>query len=217
MRRFSFSILFMLAMMILLTRSAYAGDFCIPRDFAKAVDSSEEIFSGRILNVEPIHTNNTAAGEYVVTFKVETWWRGKPSHERRVLWRSAVVGCDFFPVGEVGESYIVYADDSKNDATQNQLSEVTIFNRTSKLPANQKSASLTLSEWSKQSPISANPTLNRGDGSDEIKLLLLLRECGCLSASPLPLFDSQPRPSRSGQAEGVSACQSCLRRTLKRF
>jgi hypothetical protein len=154
-----------------------------------------------------------------MTFNVETWWKGRPAREMRVLWRSKVVGCPWFPVSEVGEHYLLYADPSKNNTDRNQLPEVSIFNRTSRLPVNRRSDSVLIPDWSTQPLLSPNPPLNRADASNDIKLLLALRQCECLSISPLPPpIDSQRLTSIQGnykQAEGSSKCQACLRTMLK--
>ena len=221
MKRRLFSLTFVLAGLILLSRSAYAAGFCLTSDFAQAIDRAEVIFSGEITSVEQVQSSTTTAGEYVVTFKVETWWKGTPAHEMRVLWRSAVVGCPWFPVGEVGEHYLLYADPSKNNSSMNQFPEVTIFNRTSRLVASRRSENVAIHDWGKQTTISPNPELNRADASNDIKLLLALRQCDCLSIGHLPPpLDSQRLTSiqpNSRPVEGVSACQTCLRRRLKPF
>jgi hypothetical protein len=216
-----FSLSFVLASLILLTQSASAADFCVAPDFASAVESAEAIFSGEITNVEGVQSGTTEAAEYVVTFLVETWWKGTPAHEMRVLWRSKVVGCPWFAVGEVGEHYLLYADVSKNNSISNQLPEVTIFNRTSRLPVNLSSESVLITDWSVHPLLSPDPALNRADASDDIKLLLALRQCECLSLSHLPPpLDSQRLTSiqrNSQQARRSSACQACLKRRFKPF
>ena len=212
---------FVFAGLMLLSRSAYAADLCGTPDFAQAVDGAEVIFSGKITKIERAQTRATAVGEYVVTFKVETSWKGTPSHEMRVLLRSTVMTCPFLPVGEVGEDYLVYADPSEDNTKRDQLPEVTIFNRTGKLPATLKSESVVIKDWNKQPLISPRPILNRADASDDVELLLALRECGCLSITHLPPPLDSPRltslGANSGEREGMSACQTCLRRTLKPF
>lgn len=216
-----FSLMFVLAGIILLSRPAYAADFCVVPDFASAFGYAEVIFSGEITSVERVQNSTAEAAEYVVTFSVETWWKGTPAREMRVLWRSRVVGCPWFPVGEVGEHYLLYADPSKNNTSKNQLLEVTIFNRTSRLPVNRRSGSVLNPDWSVQSLVSPNPVLNRADASNDIKLLLALRQCECLSLSHLPPpLDSLMMTSSQGnskQAEEFSNCESCLRRMLKPF
>ena len=67
-----FSLTFVLAGLILLSRSVYAAGFCLTPDFAQAIDRAEVLFSGEITSVKQVQSNTTTAGEYVVTFKVET-------------------------------------------------------------------------------------------------------------------------------------------------
>jgi len=216
------SLMFLLAGLILLSRPVGAASLCGIPDFAAAALGAELIFSGKITKVERLKTGTAEFFQYVVTFKVETSWKGKPENEASVLWRSSeLFDCGFFPVGEVGEDYLVYADPSKSTSRKDRLPEVTIFNRTSRLPANQKSESIVISDWSKQARISWTPILNRADASDDIKLLRTLRVCGCLSSSdsPSPL-DSPPKtssPVNSQQTEEVSRCRTCLRARLKPF
>lgn len=62
--------------LILLSRTVYAADFCVAPDFASAVDSAEVIFSGEVTNVERVESGTTEVAEYVVKFRVETWWKG---------------------------------------------------------------------------------------------------------------------------------------------
>lgn len=210
MRRRLISLMFVFAVLILLSQSVSAAGLCGVPDVAGAVADAEVIFSGRITKVEPVRSGNAAAGDYVVTFKVDTWWKGKPAPETRVFWRQQLLDCPYLPVGVVGEDYLVYGDPSRNNTTKDQIPEVTSLNRTSMLPA---SLTLGLDDWSKQTRISPRPTLNRADASDDIKFLRTLRQCGCfpIIQSPLRLFSWSPR------AEGVSACQTCLRGRLKPF
>ena len=217
MRRRLVLLTFVFAGLILLSRPAYAATFCVTSELASATARAEAIFSGRITKVEPVEAS-PQAGHYFVTFKVETWWKGKPSSEMRVLWRSAVLDCPLLPVGEVGEDYLVYADPSRS-TTKDQSPEVTFFNRTSRLPDNQKPEIFLLSEGSRQARISPAPELNRADASDDIKTLRVLRTCSCLSISRLTPFDLQlaSLQSDSQEAEAASACLSCLRGMLKPF
>lgn len=210
MRRRLISLMFVFAVLNLVSQSVSAAVLCGAPDVAQAVTDAEVVFSGRITKVEPVRSGTAAAGEYVVTFKVETWWKGKPAPETRIFWRSQLLDCPYLPVGVVGEDYLVYGDPSRNNTTKDQIPEVTSLNRTSMLPASLK---LEIADWSKQTRISPTPTLNRADASDDIKLLRTLRQCGCFPfmQSPLRLY------SRSQQAEGASACQTCLRGILKPF
>ena len=209
------SLMFVFASLILLSRPVNAATFCITPEVVGATARAEAIFSGKITKIEQVQTNTVSAGTYFVTFKVETWWKGKPSHEMRVLWRSSILDCPYLPVGEVGEDYLVYADPSKS-TTREQFPEVTVFNRTSRLPANQTSVNVEIN-WDNQPRISQTPELNRADASNDVELLRILRTCGCL---PTSLSDSQLPTltlSDSPEAETVSTCKTCLRWRLKPF
>ena len=72
-----FSQTFVLVGLILFSRSVYAADFCVTPDFASAFGYAEVIFSGEITSVERVQSSTAEADEYVVTFSVETWWKGK--------------------------------------------------------------------------------------------------------------------------------------------
>jgi hypothetical protein len=205
--------------LILSCRSISATGLCVIPDFAGAAAEAEVIFSGKITNVERVQSSTAPAGEYIVTFKVETWWKGKSSPYIRVLWQSSVPECDFLPVGEVGEDYLVYGD-ARIRTDAGKFSAVSPFNRTSRLPANRKAENVVIGDWSKQARISQTPILNRADGTDDVKLLNALRVCGCLSTSSVTPLDFERPPSikpNSRQAAGVSACQTCLRGRLKPF
>jgi len=199
------TVTFVFAVLILLSRSVYAASLCVEPGLAHGVASAEMIFTGKITKIEQVQTSTVPAGTYFVTYKVETWWKGRPSHEVRVVWRSnSVFDCPYLPVGEVGEDYLVYTDPSRS-TTREQFPEVTVFNRTSRLPANRQLESFLIDDWRTQTRINPNPELNRADASDDVKLLRVLRACGCL-----PISDSP-------QAEVVSTCQPCLRGRLKPF
>lgn len=210
---------FVFALLVLFGGSASGADLCGARDVAPSVEVAATVFSGEIIKVERVQTSTRASDDYFVTFRVETWWKGTPSREARVLWRSSAMNCPFFPVGEVGESYLVYADAPGNNSAREQIPEVTIFNRTSRLPANPEAENLEIMSRAKQPLISPNPSINRADASSDVKLLIVLRKCGCLSLSQLPpLFDPQRPTSTSANSremEGVSGCQTCLRNKLK--
>lgn len=197
---------FVFAGLILSGRSVNAATYCVGSGFSHGVANAEMIFTGKIIKVEQIQAGIAPPGTYFVTFKVETSWKGKPADEVRVLWRSISIDCPYLPVGDVGEDYLVYADPSRS-TTRDRFPEVTVFNRTSRLPANRKPESYLIDDWSKQPRISPQPELNRADASNDVELLRTLRVCGCLSSSDL----------LSREAEGVISCQTCLRGRLKPF
>jgi len=213
------TVTFVFAGLILLSRSVHAAGFCLEPGFARGVAGAEMIFTGRITKVEEVEASTVPPGTYFVTFKVENTWKGKPADEVRVLWRSRSFGdCPDLPVGEVGEDYLVYADPSRS-TTMDQSPEVTVFNRTSRLPSDRKPENYLLDDWDKPTRISSKPDLNRADASNDIELLGVLRVCSCLSNRDVRLPPDQ-LPSfqpTSEQTEGVSVCQPCLRRKLKPF
>ena len=195
---------FVLAGLILVGQSVHAASLCVTPDASGAFATAEMVFTGKITKVERDKTHTATADKYIVTFTVETWWKGKPSDEVRVAWWStAFFDCDYLPVGDVGEDYLVYADPSISTTTV-QPPNVTGLNRTSRLPANRKPESFVLEDWTKQPRISRTPELNRADASGDIELLRVVRACGCLGTAP-------------SESERVSACKVCLRGRLKPF
>jgi hypothetical protein len=204
---------FVFAGLILLSRPIYAASFCITPDITWAAARAEVIFSGRITKVEPVEASPAAAGDYFVTFKVETWWKGTPSPEMRVLWRTSVQYCPLLPVGEVGEDYLVYAEPSRS-TSKAQFPEVTTFNRTSRLPANWKPESFFINDWKIKTQISPGPELNRADASDDMKVLRILRACGCLPAAHFSPLDKYPIPR---EVDAASTCGTCWRSMLRPF
>ena len=219
MRQRLLSLTFVFAGLILLSQPVYAASYCVTPDIPWAAARAEVIFSGRITKVERVEATPATAADYFVTFKVDNWWKGTPSPEMRVLWRTSVAACPELLVGEVGEDYLVYADPSKS-TTMAQFPEVTIFNRTSRLPANREPEVLLINDWKIKTQISPGPELNRADASDDIKVLRILRACGCLPAghsSPLDPFSLtliQPNPQ---EADDAAACRTSLRRMLRPF
>lgn len=167
--------------------------------------------------MEHVERVKDGTADYFVTFRVETWWKGTPSPEMRVLWRSWVEDCPLLPVGEVGEEYLVYADPSRSTKTV-QFPEITVLNRTSRLPANWKPEISLINDWRIKTGISLEPALNRANASNDVKLLRMLRACGCLSTSRLPPpFHPQILIEPNYQAETAYACETCLRSRLKPF
>ena len=205
MRPRLFTVMFVFAGLILLSRSVYAASFCVEPGFSQSVAGAEMIFIGRITKVEKVEASTVPPGTYFVTFKVETSWKGKPANEVRVLWRSrSIFDCPDLPVGEIGEDYLVYAEPSRS-TTRVQLPEVRVFSRTSRLPANLQPESFLTDNWSKPTRLSPSPELNRADASEDIKLLRTLRVCGCLP------------PPNSALPNSQETCQPCLREKLKPF
>jgi hypothetical protein len=199
---------FLFAALLLLSRPVAAAHFCLEPPFMSSVSNAELIFSGKITKVERVQTTPDATGEYVVTFKVERSWKGTAGLETRVLWRSSLLDCEL-PVGEVGDDYLVYTDPSISNNPAYQMPEVSFFNRTAKQPPSRK-ADLIVEHGFRRSVINASPDLNRADASKDVDLLLIMRDCGCLSVS-----SSQPIEASAEQTARVSECMACWQRRLK--
>lgn len=119
------SLTFVFAALLLLSRPVEAAHFCIEPDFLSAAVAAELIFSGKITKVERVA--GSQLGEYVVTFRVDRWWKVTPASDARVLWRTkSVLDCPALAVGEVGDEYLVYAEPSTSTVREYQLPEVTI-------------------------------------------------------------------------------------------
>lgn len=211
MRQRLLALTFGFAALFLLSRPAYAAHFCIDTPFSVGASNAEMIFSGKITKVERVETHRAAIGEYVVTFKVERWWKGTLANGPRVLWRSSFMDCDL-PVGEVGDDYLVYADPSLSTKPADKLPEVTFYNRTSRLLPSRKAEMIVKNGFS-VTHIGENPKLNRADASNDIDVLLALRECGCLIVPS----SSAPIEASAEETERVSACMACFRRSVTRF
>jgi hypothetical protein len=203
--------------------STYATDVCITPDALGAAAQASMIFTGKITDVAL--TGKSVSSEFIVSLQAETWWNGTPTPEVRVLWRTNIPGCDYFPVGDVGERYLVYADPATTikGAARDMLPEVTILNRTSKLPLDSTLAEFgTFHASDKSALISARPVLDRNDASKEIEVLRVLRECACLSSASLlscPDLTLASKHLMTDEAGGPGSfeCCICLRRKLKFF
>ena len=202
--------MFVFAGLVLCGRSVHAAHWCMtPSSPEGGAAIAEMVFSGEITKVERLETRN-ASWDYLVTFKVDNWWKGPRSWEVRVLWRTSFMDCEL-PVGEVGETYLVYADPSIS-TTKDKFPEVTYFNRTSRLPKKPQPESFVLGDW-REPRIDPKPWLNRADASEDIKVLRVLRQCSCLSTTSRT-NETQPDSKR---AEQVSPCDACLRMRLKPY
>lgn len=211
MRPHVLSIVFLFAALLLLSQPVMAANFCTIHEMPGAVAIAQVVFSGQITRVERDEDPDSLPGGYWVTFKVDTWWKGNPSPEMIVLWRTSFMNCEL-GVGEVGESYLVFADESIS-IFDNQPPEVTVFNRTSKMPAKWEPETFMLSGWNDQPRLNPKPEVNRADASADLKLLRVLRQCSCVSTKPADnaTWEDARRPYDS------SLCQTCLRSRLKYY
>ena len=150
---------------LLMFAPAVNADFCVVPGVEEGVRQATLVFSGKIVSIGRVQANNdnapTSSSEFVVKFEVETWWKGGVNPEIQVLWRTNTVGCPYFPVGEIGELYLVYADPSRPIvAGEESVPEVTIFNRTSKIPAKTRAVNQFDGETQRKRPVLL-------DGGDE--------------------------------------------------
>ena len=98
-----------LTIFLFLNTPVFAADHCITPDVLQAFARAKLVFSGKILNVTPVaqDSRSRTASDYVVSFEVEKWWKGSGSERVSVVWHTSLFGCDYFPVGEIGENYLV--------------------------------------------------------------------------------------------------------------
>jgi hypothetical protein len=164
---------------LLMFAPAVNADFCVVPGVEEGVQRATLVFSGKIVSISRAQANNdnsaTSNSEFVVKFEVEAWWKGAGNLEMQVLWRTDIVGCSYFPIGEIGERYLVYADPSKRTvAGEEHLLEVTIFNRTSKIPANTRAVNQFDGETQRKRPVLLEMAeLNRLDASVDIQISLV--------------------------------------------
>ena len=205
---------FVLAPVSLTTYSVRAS-ICVAPPMPEAFDRAEAVFVGKISTVVVARGSNGSSftsSDYVVKFEVEAPFKKTLAKEITVLWRSEMTGCSYFPVGEVGERYLVYADPSKSDLHDRKLPEVAVFNRTSKLPP--KPATLFVSHKPPTTAhFSLDPELNRADGSSELQALRRIKDCGCLQQDTLSaclgLISTSGQSNSSGGVRSSSTASSC--------
>jgi len=156
---------------LFLNSPVFAADLCITPDLLEAFARAKLVFSGKILNVTPVPQGSASrtASDYVVSFEVEKWWKGSGSERVSVVWRTSMFGCAYFPVGEIGENYLVYADpQTTTQLASASLTDVSVFNRTSKLVLTRE---LDQSRFALRL-VDSKPPLNRGNASEDIKCLV---------------------------------------------
>jgi hypothetical protein len=212
---------------LLMCGSASGAGFCVVPVVPKAVDRAEAVFSGKIVDLVKVRKNNSSSpsssSEYIVKFEIEEWWKGTQFRELRVLWRPEIFGCPYYPVGEIGERYLVYADSPRSgDVGNDRLLEITVLNRTGKIPRTTKVFSEFGSGKGSRKPLLVDhiaSELNRSDASNDIDELRRLRECACLLPYVLPTCMDSTGTLRQPTLEGVRSpsstpsCCTCLRRT----
>lgn len=201
------SLTFVFAALLLWSKPLQAAHFCLEPDFMTAAVAAELIFSGKITKVERVE--GSQLGEYVVTFRVDRWWKGTAASDARVLWRTkSIPDCPSLAVGEVGDEYLVYAERSTSTVNEYQLPEVTVSNRTAKLPPSRLAEMIVTNGFDKPALINRTPPLNRSDASNDVELLRAMRDCGCMP----------PRGSSESRLQEIAPeCRSCLGKRVKPF
>jgi hypothetical protein len=205
---------------LLICGSASGAGYCSIPVVPVAVDKAEAVFSGKIVDVVKLQkydpSSRKISAEYVVKFEIEESWKGPESRDLQVLWRPEILGCPYFPVGEIGESYLVYAESTKSDDVgKNALLEITILNRTSKIPLRTEVFTQFGTRTSSRRRLLDDhiaSELNRNDASDDIKVLRSLKECECLLADSLASCNNDSRIFQPRISSATSRCCTCLRR-----
>lgn len=221
--RFSIVSTVVLTIFLFLNSPAFAADLCMTPDVLEAFDRAKLVFSGKILNVMPVaqDSGSRTALDYVVSFQVEKWWKGTSSQQVSVVWHSSSFECSVFPVGEIGENYLVYADPlTTTHPGSKSLAEVSVLNRTSRLLLRRELDQSSATIFVPQVSVDSEPPLNRADASEDIKVLSVLTRCMCVSGPAcidLSLSSGSQMPADRRSSSRSSECCECLRRNLKPF
>ena len=215
-----------LTLFLFLNSPAFAADFCMTPDVLEAYVRAKLVFSGKILSVMvvPQDTGSRTALDYVVRFEVEKWWKGTGSPKVSVVWRSSIHECSYFPVGEIGENYLVYADPLTTPHLGIEpLAEVSVLNRTSKILLRRESDQSSSTNPASRARVDSKPSINRANASDDLKVLSVLTGCRCVSPDPgqacidLSLSSGYQIQADIRSSSRSSECCECLRRNLKPF
>lgn len=197
------------------------ASICVAPDVAGALDRAETVFVGKIVEVAPVREGrgSLSTTDYVVSFEIQELWKGPESRAVSVLWRSEMDGCSSYPVGSIGERYLVYADSSRSGAGRKDRPEITIFNRTSLLPAKSETVTLSKPVNGRAASFYLAPELNRRDAANDLQLLRLLKNCGCepqtlSTCLGLSLNSWRSTPDAERSSATASSCCTCLRRNL---
>lgn len=210
---------------LFLNSPVFAANFCMTPDVLEGFARAKLVFSGKILDVTPVPegSGSRTASDYVVSFEVEKWWKGSGTERVSVVWRTSKFECAYFPVGEIGENYLVYADpQTTTQLTSESLAEVSVLNRTSKLVLRRELDQSSSAKFQLRL-VNSKPQLNRGNASEDIKVLSVLILCTCVSSSSalactdLSLSSDLQMPVDKQNSSRSSECCQCLRRNLKPF
>ena len=199
---------------------AVNADYCVQPGVEGGLAIARVVFSGKIVEVRRIDDSSRSrpadSFDYLVKFAVDEVWKGPNATELTVVWHTKLHYCsDYFPVGEIGDRYLVYADPPAEET--GKLSEVSLFNRTSRLPSQDPPVKFDLEDLEKQSrTLIEVPRLNRLDASQDVVMLRRLKTCECSTTGAdqsIPCLNSWGHLLEvTGQDTSISACCRCLRR-----
>jgi hypothetical protein len=215
-----------LTIFLFLTSPAFGVDLCLTPDVLEGFARAKLVFSGKLLKVMPVWQDNGSrtARDYVVSFEVEKWWKGTGSQQVSVVWRSSMFECSYFPVGEIGENYLVYADPLTTSYLGSEsLGEVSFLNRTSRLLVRREPDQSSSTSLAVRVLVDSKPPINRADASADLKVLSVLTQCECTapdsgpSCRDLSLSSGYQMPAAIRSSSRSSDCCECLRRNLKPF
>jgi hypothetical protein len=211
--------IFLLGLVFLSTPSVVAS-VCVVPEVSEALHRAKAVFVGKVVNVTASE-NSKSPNDYLVRFEVRNRWKGTVSRETSFLWRSEIPGCSFFPVGQIGEYYLVYADSSRSDFAGKDKFEITILNRTSIVPRPVQTVRPSNSAGERKSAsFVIQPELNRRNATKDIQALQRIQDCGCLEPYTVStcmgsLSAIEPsNPNLVDRPANASACCTCLRRSL---
>ncbi len=210
-----------LTLFLFLNSPIFAADLCITPDVLEGFARAKLVFSGKILNVTQCRNivNLLTGGIPSSILR----WKGTGPEQFSVVWHSSMLGCSYFPVGEIGENYLVYAEPLTTAQFGNQsLAEVSVLNRTSKLPLRRELDQTISDIFAPPVSVDSKPTINRRDATKDIKVLQVLTQCRCVSSDSGPacidvtLSSVYPMPADIGSSSRSHCCE-CLRQNFKPF
>jgi hypothetical protein len=193
--------------------------FCLVDDVPEAFQRAGAVFAGRVVQIIPPKTRDMKRPlidrSYTIKFRVEESWKGQPSDEIKVLLIQGPIECLSSPGVSVGERYLVYADPLYGDANlKSSLLGISVCSRTALLPQRNYEPHFIAETTRKAKPLLAQE-FNRLDGSEDIRILEQIKDCGCL---PLVSLTKCRNPSESVWPESpenkrtyASSCCLCWR------
>ena len=206
--------------LVFLSAPSVVASVCVVPEVPEALHRAKAVFVGKVVDVSASE-NSKSPNDHLVTFEVQNRWKGAVSRETSLLWRSEIPGCSFFPVGQIGEYYLVYADSSRSDFAGKYKLEITILNRTSIVPRPVQTAGPSNSASERRIAFfRIQPELNRRNASKDLQALRQIQDCGCqepyaVSTCMGSMSAIEPsNPNLVDRSAKTSTCCTCLRRSL---